>query len=224
MTELWKDISGYEGLYQISNLGNVKSLERINRNGRLVHERILIPSVGGSGYLQVNLSKDNKAKIHQIHRLVAMKYIDNPENKQQVDHIDNIKSNNCAKNLRWVTPKENMNNIITKNTLLNRPERKLTEEWKQRISEGMKGRVFSKESREKLSKSKMGHKVSKEFREKISTSHSKEIICLNDNKIFKSGREAAYYYNISPTSISSICRGKSNNVRGLTFKFSDANT
>ena len=219
MNEIWKDINEYEGLYQISSLGNVKSLERISGAGKTVHERIRILSFGGSGYLQVGLSKNNKVKQHQVHRLVANAFIENPENKEQVDHIDNIKTNNCVNNLRWVTPKENMNNDITKNTLLNRPERTFSEEWKQKISDSMKGRVSSKESRKKLSMAKMGHGVSKELRIKISDVHSKAIICLNDMNLFKSDRDAARYYNVSTSSISKICRGETSEVKGLSFMF-----
>ena len=64
--EIWKDILNYEGLYQVSNYGNVKSLNRINRNGKTVHEKILSQAKSTSGYLQVNLSKDNKVKIDSI--------------------------------------------------------------------------------------------------------------------------------------------------------------
>ena len=141
--EIWKDILNYEGLYQVSNYGNVKSLNRINRNGKTVHEKILSQAKSTSGYLQVNLSKDNKVKIFQVHRLVAVAFIDNPDNKPQVDHIDNNKHNNHVENLRWVTGKENMGNVITKITLSNRPRRKLSEEQKEKISNGLKGRVVS---------------------------------------------------------------------------------
>ena len=112
-----------------------------------------------------------------------------------------------------------MNNTITKIKLLNRPKMALTEEWKQRISEGTKGRVFSKESREKLSMEKMGHGVSEELRIKISDVHSKAIICLNDMNLFKSGRVAARHYNVSTSSISKICRGETCEVKGLSFMF-----
>ena len=64
MNEIWRDISEYEGLYQISSMGNVKSLERISGAGKTVHERIRILSLSGSGYLQAALSKNNKVKIH----------------------------------------------------------------------------------------------------------------------------------------------------------------
>lgn len=113
--EEYKDVIGYEGLYQVSNKGNVKSLERKvwNSRGRgfymTVPERILKPIKTGSGYLQVDLSKDGKIKRHLIHRLVAEAFIPNTENLEQVNHIDEDKTNNCVENLEWCTREYNNN-------------------------------------------------------------------------------------------------------------------
>ena len=96
MKEIWKDIKGYEGLYQVSNLGRVKS-----------KRKILSPSKGE--YLKVVLSKNGVEKVYTIHRLVAKAFIDNFENKPQVNHKDENKHNNVVDNLEWVTNKENMN-------------------------------------------------------------------------------------------------------------------
>lgn len=116
--EIWKDIEGYEGLYQISTLGRVKSLERLilRNNGRFqkIKERILKPSLDRKGYYFVVLKKDCKSLNHRIHRLIAQAFIPNPENKPCVDHIDTNTKNNNINNLRWCTHKENMNNTITK--------------------------------------------------------------------------------------------------------------
>ena len=80
--EIWKDIIGYEGRYQVSNLGRVKSLNYNNTN----KEKILKPKKENNGYLRVNLSKNGKAKMYSVHRLVAIVYIPNPENKETVNH------------------------------------------------------------------------------------------------------------------------------------------
>lgn len=99
--EVWKDINGYEGLYQVSNLGNVKSL----KYGK---ERILKPDVSKFGYLFVDLCKNNICKSFRVHRLVAIVFIPNLENKEQVNHINGIKTDNMVQNLEWVTAKENI--------------------------------------------------------------------------------------------------------------------
>lgn len=108
--EIWKDIKGYEGLYQISNFGSVKSLSRvICNNGGIytINEKILKPSNNG-GYLQVVLQKDSKIKTIKVHRLVAEAFILNPEGKPQVNHINGIKGDNTVDNLEWSSIKENV--------------------------------------------------------------------------------------------------------------------
>ena len=113
--EVWKDIKGYEGYYQVSSLGNVKSLEREeifkNKKGktikRLRKERILTQKVNEYGYAEVNLWKDGKNKYLRVHRLVGISFIPNPENKPVVNHKDGNKLNNCVTNLEWNTVSEN---------------------------------------------------------------------------------------------------------------------
>lgn len=110
MQEIWKDIEGYEGLYQVSNLGNIKSLKRKTWNGYIFVQKedlILKPGLNAKKYLYVSLSKDNKTHTYRVHRLVAQTFIPNPENKPQVNHIDGNKSNNNVDNLEWCTNSEN---------------------------------------------------------------------------------------------------------------------
>lgn len=100
MNEIWKDIEEYEDLYQVSNLGRVKSLYT---------NKILKGCNQTSGYLGVNLSKNSVAYTKSVHRLVAQAFIPNSENKSDVNHIDENKSNNNVNNLQWSTRTENIN-------------------------------------------------------------------------------------------------------------------
>ena len=111
MKEIWKDIEGFEGYYQISNMGRVKSLERTVWNGRgyqKVPEKILEGGDNGYGYLKVELCKEGKVKTCRIHRLVAMAFIPNPNNLPEVNHKDKIRTNNKVENLEWCTSQYNV--------------------------------------------------------------------------------------------------------------------
>lgn len=116
MIEEWRDIKGYEGLYQISNLGRVKSLNRVvicsNGTSHKIKEKILKNGYMTSGYLFVVLRKDDKSKNHSIHRLVAKAFIPNPKNCTDVNHIDGNKQNNCLYNLEWCTRSENLKHAV----------------------------------------------------------------------------------------------------------------
>lgn len=106
MKEIWKDIEGYEGLYQISNLGRIKSLKRMMKN-RKCEEIIKSPSKSEKGYLRIALCKNGKIKYVSVHRLVANAFIPNLQNKPCVNHKDCDTSNNNVNNLEWCTYKEN---------------------------------------------------------------------------------------------------------------------
>ena len=110
--EEWRDVAGYEGRYQVSSMGRVKSLERKvpKRNGeRTVKERFLKPSDDGRGYLRVDLYAGGKRKRFKVHRLVCQAFHDNPDNKSDVNHINENKTDNRACNLEWCTCKQNIN-------------------------------------------------------------------------------------------------------------------
>lgn len=105
--EVWKDIKGYEGRYQVSNLGRVKSLPIDEKFCKRPEEIILTPFLCGSGYYEVTLYYQKRRKPKLIHRLVAETFIPNPDDKKEVNHKDGNKLNNDASNLEWVTPSEN---------------------------------------------------------------------------------------------------------------------
>lgn len=117
--EIWKDILGYEGLYQISSLGRVKSLERLKENHtkiQVVPEKIKSLRKIKQGYLLVDLYKNNIQTTFRVHRLVADNFLINYENKETVNHINGDKADNRVSNLEWATPKE-QNEHFYKNNL-----------------------------------------------------------------------------------------------------------
>lgn len=150
--EIWVDIKGYEGLYQVSNQGRIRSVERevkTIRNGvedtSKLKSKILKPSYT-YGYLKVSLSKEGKQRYLKVHRLVAEAFIPNPDNKPDIDHINTIRDDNRVENLRWVTKKENNNNELSRKHNSNRQKERTgeknsfygkhhTEEAKKRMSE-----------------------------------------------------------------------------------------
>lgn len=109
----WKDIPGYEGLYQASTDGRIKSLARFNpasgRIGMFYRQRELKAGIDKDGYLQVRLCKNGKYKTYKVHRLIALTYLPNVDNLPSINHKDENKQNNCLDNLEWCTVKYNNN-------------------------------------------------------------------------------------------------------------------
>jgi len=108
MEEIWKDVKDFEGLYQVSNLGNVKRLI----SERVFAERLIGRTIDRYGYVKRVLSKNGKNNHFTEHRLVAIAFIDNPNNKQAVNHINGIKTDNIVQNLEWCTNKENKEHAV----------------------------------------------------------------------------------------------------------------
>lgn len=126
MTEIWKDIYYYDfiknkwidyrNLYQVSNLGKIKSLKKVDAKGNMRKEKILKNRYDNDGYVMVSLYKDGISEQIKLHRIVAFVFIDNPQKKHYVDHIVPIRNGggNEFYNLRWATLKENSNNFLSK--------------------------------------------------------------------------------------------------------------
>jgi hypothetical protein len=187
--EIWKDVVGYEGMYQVSNLGRVKSLEREYFNGHgyfPVKERILSGRISNK-YVYVQLSNGDK-KNYSIHRLKAIAFIPNPENKPQVNHRDGNKSNNGYNidgkdNLEWATRSENMRHSY----------REL----------GQRPPTLGKFGKDNHSSKAV-----------IQSTKSGEIIAE-----YVSGFEAKNKTGISNSDISSCCHGRLNSAGGFKWKF-----
>lgn len=169
MEEIWKDVRGYEGIYQVSNKGNVRSLDKFqdfplfakgNSGGNktvmtpvLRKGKLMRLTEAKTGYLCVGLFKDNKNKWTLVHRLVADAFLEQEENKKHVNHKDSNRKNNAVTNLEWCTPRENTNHAWTEGGLKDIPHKtfvsnsKLTDE---QIAEIKKIKTSTKIANEKI--------------------------------------------------------------------------
>lgn len=195
MKEIWKEIVGYENIYQISNKGRVKSLGRWvykeYRGKRWKEEKILKPSVNKRGYLYVGLCKNRKVKYFHVHRLVAEAFIKNHNNLPQVNHKDENKQNNCVQNLEFCDAKYNIN-YGTRN---------------ERIAEKLKGMKHTEETKNK-----------------ISEANSKPVLQIDKitNEViaeFPSIIEVQRQLGINQSTISKCCLGKQNTAGNYKWQF-----
>lgn len=124
-TEVWKDVKDYEGIFQVSNLGRVKSMSRLitYKDGRSYtsKEKLMSPVLNGDGYPITHFKVGGEGRSVRVHRLVAQAFIENPNNYSEVNHIDEDKTNNHCDNLEWCTRKENMNHGTIKERTRNHP-------------------------------------------------------------------------------------------------------
>ena len=115
MEEIWKDIPNFEGYYQASNLGRIRSVTRkakvkiLHNDFRTIKGQLISPAITKDGYLKVSLSKNHKRYYFKVHRLIAQTFIPNPHNYPVINHKDENKQNNCVNNLEWCSIKYNCN-------------------------------------------------------------------------------------------------------------------
>ena len=191
MHEVWRPVTGYNGRYEVSNLGEVRSLERTKRNNggaQRIPSHVMRQSQNHKGYKIVHLSKDGANTWVMVHRIVALAFIPNPEGKPQVNHIDGDKNNNAANNLEWVTNAENMRHAV---------ENGLNNPWP------MLRAAHSKESREKTSRS------------------LQRAVIRSDGKVYESVNDAARDNDVTHGAVSMNIHGKTKKCNGFTFSFVD---
>lgn len=198
MKEIWRDIVGYEGLYQVSNLGRVRSMDRYDNLKHFRKGKILIQHIY-TGYLYVSLCKNGKIKMYRVHRLVAMAFIPNPNNLPQVNHKDENKQSNIVENLEWCDARYNMNY----GTAI------------ERRSNSNKGKKRSEETRKKIGDAERGV---------YNTKKSKPILQIDKdtNEIiaeFPSIREVERQLGIKNQDISHCCKGKRNICGGYKWQY-----
>lgn len=190
--ETWRDIKGYEGLYQVSNEGRVKSLDRTVKSWwgtQFVAGRLLKPHTNKRGYSQVALCKNGKISVKLVHRLVAEAFIPNLDNKPCIDHIVPLRDGgtNHVENLHWCTYKENINNPKTIKIMV---EWANSDKNKKRVSEQFKGNKnpnFYKKGKPNLALSKKiyVYKNGELVGEYISASEAARQLGLNQGSISK---------------------------------------
>ena len=189
--EIWKDVKGYEGLYQVSNLGRVKSVDRVVKRtstpqpikGKLIHQ-----GIQNTGYKIVSLWNKKKRKAFLVHRLVADAFIPKTDLlRNNVDHINGIRIDNRASNLRWCTQKENTNFPIARS--------KYTESNKERIKH-----IRATKSQNSLQVAQL--------------TLNREIV-----RVWDSVRDASSSLKISANNIYNSCIGKRNTCGGYKWKY-----
>lgn len=193
--EVWKDVVGFEQYYEVSNMGNVRSKERIQAfpfdetKIGIVKSKMMKQTPNSRGYYRVSLSDRKKTKQFFVHRLVAQAFVENPQNLPVVNHLDFDYTNNRAENLEWTTNKGNMEYSAKRGRFIH------TEEWSMKIKKTLDM---------VMGKSVIGIN--------IKTGESIRFNALNDCK----------KYGFQPSCVSNCCNGKRQNHKGFTWRFANA--
>jgi len=205
--EIWETIEGFNGAYQVSNFGNIKSLSRLIKckGGafRKTKEHVLEPVIDRKGYCRIGLHEGGNMDVFMVHRIVAKYFIPNPENKPQVNHINGNPSDNHISNLEWATAKENMRHAF--DVLKRKPS----------ISTGDKCWLFGKRGKDHPcfgNKHGVGRKG-------ILHPRSKPVKCDTLDMVFESACMAADLLGVSQANITAVCKGRIRATSGFTFRY-----
>lgn len=219
MEEIWKDIKGYEGLYQVSNLGRVKSMRK---------QKIMKPWITNKGYYMLSLWNSNGKSKYLVHRLVAIAFLNKKDGKYFCDHIDGNPLNNNVENLRWCTHKENCNFEIAKlRKIEKQKEIHSRDDWRKKQSEAKKNAMNRPEVKLKLKKAQKEIHKNPEWIQKQRERHhiNRSVIQLDNNmKIiaeYISLNEANRFTGIDASSISKCCKGNAYSAGGYKWKYKE---
>ncbi len=219
MEEIWKDIKGYEGIYIISNLGRIKKTNYRNTG----NEKEITFSLY-KGYNKVTLYDKNKVKkSYAVHRLVCETFVPNPGNKTEVDHINAVRSDNSACNLRWVTHKENCNNPLTVNNYSNSRKGvknpnygiKFSQERIDKIKKNKSKPNFSEETIKKMCENRKGSKNARAL---------KVLQFTKQNEFIKEWdyiKQASIELGICYTCIINCCKNKRKTAGGYIWRYKE---
>lgn len=187
--EEWLPVVGYEGLYEVSNMGRVRSVRRHIRQLKLYYHR--------NRYVQACLCLDGKCKKFYVHRLVAQAFNMNPANKPHINHIDGVRDNNCADNLEWVTQAENN---LHKYRVLG-------------YQGPHKDKKFSAQTRQKMSA------YWQEHWQRNLHPRCRKVLCVELGRVFSSAAQAVLELNMKNNHISECCKGKRRTCGGYTWRY-----
>ena len=220
--ETWRPVPGYEGLYDVSDLGSVRS----HYGGRV---RYLKGNKLKNGYIQVALYKNGKMKTFYIHRLAWEGFYGTIPSGMQIDHINTVRDDNRIENLRVVSPSENHRNPITAERM-QEAARRLTEDpqWRQKNREAMKklakDHKWRQKNREAMKKRSENQEWRQKNREAIMRVFAKPIVQLDKNtgeviRHWECARDIERELGVSNSNISKCCRGKQKSACGFGWRF-----
>lgn len=223
--EIWRDVVGYEGKYQVSNIGNARSLNFM-RTGRMQN---LSSSIKRDGYAHVTLTKDGKHKTYLLHRLIAEAFIPNPENKPCIDHINTIRNDNRVENLRWCTYSENIRNPISYERYKQYAKirclgKKQSLEVRQRQSERSKGilnNFYGKKHTEATIQRLKEYKSSEEYLRKVCKPVTQYDVGGNKIKDWVCAKYAEMELSLRIGSISQCLKGRAKLCGGFKWKYAE---